>query len=338
MRMPVTMRRRGVQKERRKAFTSNRVAVLNMHLLLTAAMIGALLATAAARPAHGQTSSAGNPSTAVAIPLIDARDVQSPSNDDYAAALTAILQHIVMEDGSVRYGLLRRSLADEFRRVLKAIEEFDARSLRSDEEKLAFWMNAYNVHMLKNIVEAPDATHILDDGYADRFFESPLRTARKEVTLDQIEHVVLRRKDGPPELMALRVDTLDPRLHVGINCAAVSCPSLRRRAFTPENVNEELNRAMRDFTRSEQHIRMDGGIMVMSAILDWFGTDFDRPDRPAGDFLLAYMPRDRVDYAALRARLEGNSAAEIKRRPDVRFEYDWTVNRAQPNSRAQPNH
>lgn len=142
--------------------------------------------------------------------------------------------------------------------------------------------------------------------------------------------VILRREEGPAHLESLRVDTLDPRLHVGINCAAVSCPRLRPRAFTASNVDDELDRAMRDFVRSEHHVRMDGRVLVLSSILDWFGGDFDRPEQPAGDFLLAYMAKDRRDYAALRSRLQGKTSEEIKHDRNVRFEYDWRLNSARP--------
>ncbi len=249
---------------------------------------------------------------------------------DYAVALTAILQHIVTAEGRVRYDLLRDSLAADFRRVLKAVEKFDASKPASQQEKLAFWMNGYNVLMLQNIREAPDAKHIIEDGYAEPFFKTRRRIARQEITLDQIEHVILRRREGPSGLVALQVDTLDPRVHVGIHCAAVSCPALRTRAFTAQNVDEELDRAMRDFTRRERHLRMDGKVMVLSSILDWFGEDFDRPEQPAGDFLLAYMPKERTDYTTIRARLEGKTAADIRSDPRVRFEYDWSINYERP--------
>ncbi len=299
-----------------------------MRLILTALVIVALQCLATSNTTHAQSASTRDKPMESAVPPSRAGDLE-PSFD-YAAALTAILQQIVTEDGMVRYDFLRTSLAEEFRGVLKAVEEFDARSLASSEEKLAFWMNAYNVQMLQNVLEAPAVEHIIEDGYVEQFFKTPRRIAGQRITLDQIEHVILRGEEGPRRLEALRVDTLDPRLHVGINCAAASCPALRPRAFTAANVHEELDRAMRDFMRRERHVRMEGGVLVLSSILDWFGGDFDLPGRPAGDFLLAHMPKERDDHAAIRSRLEGKTAAGLKRDPDVRFEYDWSINRARP--------
>lgn len=248
-----------------------------------------------------------------------------PPASDYTTELTSILDQIVTRDGMVRYDLLSGPLMEDFRRVVRAVEEYDVRTLTTDDRKLAFWMNAYNVQMLWNIITNPETSQIIEDGYSEEFFNTPIRAAGLGITLDQIEHVLLRRQEGPPHLERLRVRLLDPRIHVGINCAAVSCPALRSRAFTPSNVDEELDRAMREFMGRSRHVRMEDTVLVISSILDWFGTDFEVEGRPLGDFLVRYMPKDRDDYAEIRARLEGKNAAELKH---VRFEYDWSVNRA----------
>ncbi|QXD14728.1 DUF547 domain-containing protein [Rhodocaloribacter litoris] len=251
-----------------------------------------------------------------------------PPAGDYEASLTSLLEQVVTGDGLVRYDLLRGPLNRDFRRVLKAVEDFDATRLLSQEARLAFWLNAYNVQMLQNIVETPAVRDIMADGLAERFFRTPYRTAGTGVTLDEIEHVILRGERFEERLAPFRLARLDPRIHVGLNCAAVSCPRLRRRAFTAENVDRELDAAMRDFTNDPKHFRREGDGFVLSALLDWFGSDFDATGRPAGDYLLSFMSPDRPDYAAFKALLAGRSAAAIRSRPDVRFVYDWTVNRA----------
>jgi len=255
-----------------------------------------------------------------------AGDVQPAS--DYEAALTALLQKVVTDDGLVRYDLLQGTSSLAFRRVLKAVEDFDATQLKTHTQQLAFWMNAYNVQMLQNIIETPAVDNIIDDGFAEAFFDTPYRTAGTDMTLNEIENVILRRREGRALLQPFRLGRLDPRLHVGLNCAAVSCPRLRRRAFTAATVDAELDAAMRDFTASPVHFRVEGEQLVVSALLDWYGADFDRPAAPAGTFLLGYMPPERPGYAALRQRLADRTAAQIKDLPNVRFEYHWTVNRA----------
>jgi len=250
--------------------------------------------------------------------------------EDYETLLTSVLEQVVTDDGLVRYDLLRGPLGADFRRVLKAIETLDAATMTTHDARLAFWLNAYNVQMLQHIVETPSVQDIVEDGYAEAFFKTPVLTAQIPMTLDELEHVLLRGEEGRAALAPYQLDTLDPRIHVGLNCAAISCPRLRQRAFTAANVDAELDAAMRDFTGAPRHFRREDGTYVVSALLDWFATDFDRPGQPAGDYLLQYMPEDRPNYDAWQALLTGRTAATLKPRDDVRFAYDWTVNRANP--------
>ena len=261
------------------------------------------------------------------LPESRAGDVRAA--EDLAPALTALLRAIVQEDGRVRYDLVRGRLSVPFRRVLKAVETFDAGRLRTHEERMAFWINAYNVQMLQSITETPGVRDILGDGYGEAFFQTPFLTAGRALTLDEIEHVILRRQPGDPGAEALRVDRLDPRIHVALNCAAVSCPRLRPAAFTAATLDADLNAAMRDFTASPHHFRVEGQQFILSSLLDWFAADFDATGQPAGDWLLAYMPPGRSHYARLRALLHGRTAAALRTHPDVAFAYDWRVNAAE---------
>lgn len=54
-------------------------------------------------------------------------------------------------------------------------------------------------------------------------------------SLDHIEHQILRKK------------LFDPKIHVGVNCASMSCPKLGNVAFTKENIDAELTKLMKAF-------------------------------------------------------------------------------------------
>jgi hypothetical protein len=244
----------------------------------------------------------------------------------YEKAWSDILSRVVTDDGLVRYDLLAGPLRDDFDAVITAIETFDADALKTDAEKLAFWMNAYNAKMIERVLEADVPEDIEDHGF-DFFFETSVRVAGRDLTLDQIEHDIIRRRGGEAYL-ALQPSALDPRLHVGLNCGAISCPRLRARAFTAATLGAELDRAMRDFVNSPHHFRFEGDTAVLSSLLDWFGSDFDSTGVPAGDYLLGFLDADRPDADRLRRLFAGRSAAEIKAQPNVRFAYEWELNTA----------
>ena len=256
---------------------------------------------------------------------------------------TSVLRRIVQTDQDFRVAY-DEVAGPDFDRTLAAVETFDASRLTTDDEKLAFWINAYNVKMVQAIAARPDARNLEEQNLFDELFKSPVTVAGREVTLDQIEHVILRRQDGPAALKALAVDEVTPLIHVGLNCAAVSCPPLVG-AFTPERVRSELGELMWLWIQSDRFARVKGDAVVLSSLVDWFGTDFDLAPEGAGDFLAKHLcypmrcgtvapgskptaPRCHSASEQVAEVLKGKTAAQIKALPNVRFDYDWTVARA----------
>ena len=264
---------------------------------------------------------------------------QAGFEDDW----TSVLQRIVRDDGRVAYAAAAGS---DFDRARRAVETFDAGRLTTDDEKLAFWINAYNVKMVEAIAARPNARHLEKQNLFDELFKSPVTVAGRDVTLDQIEHVILRRQDGPAALKRLAVREVTPLIHVGLNCAAVSCPPLGKRAYAPAWVLSGLEDQLYRWVQSSRFARVEGDTVVLSSLVDWFGADFDVGGEKAGDYLckrLCFSNRcgtfspgqkpiqplchDQSD--ALKEVLEGKTAAQIKALPNVRFAYDWTVARAE---------
>ncbi len=259
----------------------------------------------------------------LSLPLVAC--AQSPSIADH---LDDVLEAVVQPDGSVCYSALSDGPAREaLDAALLGIETFDPASLDTDDEKLAFWSNAYNALMLDAVSQHPNRSGVLDGDEGRIFFKTPMPAGGTTLTLDELENVILRKQDSDrPELRRFQVDTLDPRLHVALNCAAVSCPPLQRAAFRPATLDRELDQAFSGWVNAPTHFTVDDGTLVASSLIDWFGSDFDS-GQPAGDFLLSHMSMGRPGYAALKSKLEGKTSAQLKAN-GTRYAYDWTVNRA----------
>ncbi len=257
---------------------------------------------------------------------------------DYEATLTRILDAVVTAGGLVDYALLRSGFQAEFDSVLAAVEQFDPTQLSSDADKLAFFLNAYNVRMLKNILDAPGVNNIETEGQFEPFFQTPFRVAGFNMTLNQLENGILRMQatvDGalvPAGLVALRPSELDPRIHVGLNCGAVSCPRLRDEAFRAAVVSNQLETALLEFADSPKLANVNGAEVAISSLIDWFGEDFDGTGVPVGNYFLEVMSPSRSGFATIQTIFEGRDTAGIRAvvlgEPGFQFAYDWTVNRA----------
>ncbi len=245
----------------------------------------------------------------------------------YVDHLDAVLESVVQPDGSVCYARLAEGPAREsLSAALRGIKKLDPVELRTDSDKLAFWSNAYNALMLDAVSQHPERTDVLGSDEGRTFFKTPMQAGGVRLTLDELENVILRRQDTDrSELRRLQVATIDPRVHVALNCAAVSCPPLQRSAFRTSTLDRQLDRAFAAWVGKPAHFTVDGGTLVASSLIDWFGADFDT-SQPAGDFLLSHMSTNRPGYAALKSKLEGKTSAQIKA-GGARYAYDWKVNR-----------
>ncbi|WP_420457232.1 DUF547 domain-containing protein [Rubrivirga sp.] len=246
--------------------------------------------------------------------------------------LDRVLGAVVQSDGRVDYRALASRHRDDLDAALAAIARQDPGALRTDAQKTTFLINAYNAHVLARVLAHPRATNLERQDLFGAFFRQPVVVAGQTMTLDQLEHGVLRRQDRvagapvPRALRALRPSRVDYRIHAALNCAAVSCPPLRARSYRAATLDADLDARFRLFVASSRAVRADGRRLVVSSLFDWFAGDFESGGRRVGDVLLAAMSADRA--ASLRSRLAGKAAADLRRDRAVTFAYDWTVNRA----------
>lgn len=246
------------------------------------------------------------------------------------APLTRVLAGAVGADGRVDYRRIQRAHRADLDAALAAVAAQDPAALHSDDARLAFALNAYNAHVLDQIAAGRVRT-LGTPAARDALYDAPLAIAGQQLSLNQLEHGVLRRQRSPAipaAARALRPRAVDYRVHVGLNCGAASCPPLPRRAFSAATVDRQLGAAWRAFVNDNEHVaaRRNGGVRL-SSLLDWFGADFERGGVTLGDRLLAAMSADRPAYRLLRQRLAGKSAAQLKADRRTSYRYDWSINR-----------
>lgn len=163
----------------------------------------------------------------------------------------------------VDYPALKQS--DVYKQAVAQLEQFDTRRLETKEERLAFYINAYNLYAIKMVVDHWPVESIKDVGswFSPVWKKSVGRLAGREVTLDEIEHKILRPMG-------------QPRIHMAIVCASVSCPDLRREPYNATDVYQQLDDQVRGFlSNPEKGLRVQGNTVYVSKIFDWFKEDFD---------------------------------------------------------------
>lgn len=193
---------------------------------------------------------------------------------------------------------------------LKQMSTIDPEAL-DPSQALAYWLNAYNAAALIRAAQAQRNGEESVLGMPGSFDDSIFEVPGESLSLDGIEHGKIRRFK-------------DPRIHAALVCGSVSCPTLRREPYRGTGLSEALDRQMRTFLSSGGlKIEPDRGVVRLSRIFRWYGTDFVAPNRmPA-----VWPVRRRSVLEALRPWM---SQAEIEwidgTRPRVEFSaYDWAL-------------
>ncbi len=163
--------------------------------------------------------------------------------------------------------------------VVEQVRTFDVNKLSSDDDKLAFYINAYNILTIQLILDNWPLESIRDIG---GFFKGPwdyvmLTNSDGKLTLDDIEHKIIRPLG-------------DPRIHFAVNCASLSCPDLPLEAFKSASVREQLEAgAFRFFQHKGKGAYLKGDTLHVTKLLDWYGEDFDAGGGIEA-FLRKYVP------------------------------------------------
>lgn len=273
----------------------------------------ALLALFVLLPALAQCSRAPKAQAiegevARAVERAIARGTESFNHAKFDAFLR---RHVDIENFSFDYAGAKRREA-ELDEYLAQLAAADLARLSRDE-LFALLVNAYNAYTLKSILntmtpERPAGVSSIRD-ISNVFGRKEHAVGGFRLSLDNIEHNVLR-----PFFK-------DPRIHFAVNCAAVSCPPLAAEAYTGERLDEQLEAAARRTLQQRDYLRAEEGRLLVTKVMDWYGSDFVNPEfHGSAGSLAEYIARYATDEVkAFIARHDGD--------PPIRFlDYDWSLN------------
>lgn len=194
--------------------------------------------------------------------------------ESWVSTYTEILNKYATDHG-VKYKKLKAKSYDQLTSVTNAIAS--EKPSGSQQDKLAFYLNAYNVWMLKKAVDAYPVDSLLNSD-KNIYKREDIKVAGKKMSLDYLENGIIRKKFG------------DARIHFALNCASIGCPALSEKPFKGSTLDNDLNELTKTFLDSKKGVNPKRNEIQLSQLFDWFATDFKKnsPDGTVLGFIKKY--------------------------------------------------
>lgn len=204
------------------------------------------------------------------ISMTDASPARQPARADSLHRTLDEVLDLYVRDGYVYYRALRseRGRLDRYAASLNVPAADYERWTR--EQKMAFWINAYNVFVLQTVINnypirarSNSYPPVSIRQIPGAFEQTRHRAAGRSVTLDEIEKTIL------PEFK-------DPRVHLALGRGAVGSGRLRSEAYTGERIAAQLDAIQKEFVSEAPMLTIDrvAGQIRVTAIVSWHEAEF----------------------------------------------------------------
>lgn len=139
----------------------------------------------------------------------------------------------------------------------------------------AFWINGYNLLVIKSIVDNYPLKSPLDK---IGFFDIKTHEIGGElITLNDIEHEMLRT-----------LFPNEPRFHFVLVCAGLGCPPIINKAYMPSTLDVQLEQQTILALNDPLFIQVNKNKVKISQIFEWYKSDFTKEGRSLVDFINLY--------------------------------------------------
>ncbi|WP_299120160.1 DUF547 domain-containing protein [uncultured Winogradskyella sp.] len=200
-----------------------------------------------------------------------------------------------VSNGKVSYSDIYKdqSALDELLEIAQGVS-VDASDAKNYQ---AFWINAYNISVIKGIIDNyPTKSPLDNNGFFDKTTYS---LGGKKITLNDIEHKLLRAKFK------------DARFHFVLVCGAIGCPPLISEAYMPETLDTQLEtQTKKALNGSFLKVNTKKKRVQASEIMKWYKEDFTMNGITEIDFINKYRIEKIPDNFKLSY-----------------FTYDWSLNK-----------
>ena len=211
------------------------------------------------------------------------------SQPDYKS-ISPFFKKYIDKEGYIDYKTLKKN-EQELSSTLKIFTDIIPQENWYRNEKLAYWLNVYNLKMISLIVENYPINRITDLNEGKVWQVKSLIIGNKSYSLDDIEHDIIRG------------ELKEPRIHFALFSGAVSGPFLLNDVFTPGNMNGNYEILTKRYIDSKNN-QITPNKIILSMIFDWYKDDF----------------KDNISF------INRHSKVKIQADAVVTFqEYDWQL-------------
>lgn len=230
----------------------------------------------------------------IAVLLLSAMTIKAQDSNAFLTQADSFFKKYIA-NGKVAYSSIYEDQSD-LDRLLVLAKEVSV-SKEDSNNYQAFWINAYNLSVIKGIINNYPTNSPLD--IAGFFDNQTYALGGEDITLNDIEHKLLRGHFN------------DARFHFVLVCGAVGCPPLISQAYFPDTLNSQLD--------AQTKIALNGSFLRVNAkkkrveasqIMEWYKEDFTMNGESEIDFINKY----RTD------KIPNNFKIKY-------FPYDWKVNK-----------
>jgi hypothetical protein len=235
-------------------------------------------------------------------------------------------QFIDVDKAAVNYRAIRGSESFErYRDLSSRLRSFDLRSLKSRDQRIAFWVNIYNTAVIHGVIELGLQKSVKE---FSRFFDRvTYEIAGYRFSLNDMEHGILRGNRRPPyrlwrpfrrgdPRLEFAVIPMDPRIHFALVCGARSCPPIS--FYEAEQIDFQLQLAATSFINSDQvKIVPEEKALHLSSIFKWYKPDFGGSDGALVDTFVSFLDEGEKKEFIVKSR----DQIRIRYQP-----YDWNLN------------
>ena len=195
-------------------------------------------------------------------------------------------------DGSIKYAQLKVN-SSTLQPLIDFIGQQKVDKVDTYRRK-AYLINCYNLLVIHAVLQHYPIERVHD---TDKFFKrDKYLVGGAMITLDHLEYKLIFK------------DYKDPRLHFVLVCAAKGCPPIPSYAYTPGNLNEQINTQCQNALDDSNFLKVDSQecTIELSPIFKWYKDDF---------------------FPSITEFINAHRSQAISEECSTKYyEYDWTLN------------